>query len=319
MKRIPFLGIGMAFCFCLLAFLTVKIIDIDQKMGQMARPAKLFNPSALVSTFPFNPKWEVRMSESHDRFFHILSQQPLYWLGKGMQAVAFETEDKKYVVKFFLLSHVRSSERSWIRDLLSNEPKEKRKWRKKQRDELFESSKVCFEELSDETGIVYVHLNKTLEKIKGVKLIDKFGQSHRIRGDEVCFVVQRKAIYIVPTLTKLMQNGDYEAACRRLDNIFDLLLSMAKKGYVDSDDALIRNNNIGFAEDRAIYIDTGHLAKVANLDLYARMRYEFDVRLEPLQKWIDVMFPKLAQYYAEKKSSILEQLKREQEASKQAA
>lgn len=308
MKRFSLSGVGIALCFFILVFLTVKTIDIDQKMSQMARPSKLFNPSMIVSSFPFNPKWDVKISESHDRFFYILSQQPLYWLGKGMQVYAFETEDNKYVVKFFILSHVKSSEKSWIRDLISKEPAEKRNFRTKERDELFNSSKFCFEELAAETGLVYVHLNRTVDKIKGVKLIDKFGQSHRIRGDDACFVVQKKVVHIVPTFVKLMQAGAFDEACRRVDNIFDLLLNMAKKGYVDGDDALIRNNNIGFSEDRAIYIDTGHLVKTPNIDLVARMKYEFDVRLEPLQKWIDVMYPQLAQYYAQKRAAMLEQL-----------
>ena len=159
-----------------------------------------------------------------------------------------------------------------------------------------------------------MHLNRTVDKIKGVKLIDKFGQSHRIRGDDACFVVQKKVVHIIPTFVKLMQTGCFDEACQRLDQIFDLLLSMAKKGYADGDDALIRNNNIGFADDRAIYIDTGHLVKRSNMDLLKRMKYEFEVRLEPLQKWIDVMYPDLARYYAQKRATILSELEKEKAA-----
>jgi hypothetical protein len=175
---------------------------------------------------------------------------------------------------------------------------------------------MCFEELAEETGFVYVHLNRTSEKIKGVKLIDRFGQSHRIRGDDACFIVQRKANYIIPTLMKLMDAGSFQKACQRVDQIFDLLLNVARKGFTDSDDALIRNNNIGFSENRAIYIDTGHLARTKDIDLYKRMSYEFEVRLEPLQKWLDVMYPSLAEYYSAKRALMLEQLKNESEAKK---
>lgn len=293
----------------ILVFLTIKTVQMDKQISQIARPSKLFTPANIISDFPYNAKWEVKLSPSHDRFFYVLSQQPLYWIGKGMQVVVFETSDKKYVVKFFQLSHIKAnSKRSWYKRIFSSESKEQKRQRKERKDELFASSKMCFEELPEETGFVYVHLNRTNEQIKGVKLIDKCGQSHRIRGDEACFIVQKKASYIIPTFVKLMESGEFQKACRRVDQIFDLLLGVAKKGFVDSDDALIRNNNIGFSEDRAIYIDTGHLSRARELDLHKRMSYEFDVRLEPLQKWLDIMYPTLAKYYAEKRAQILGEL-----------
>lgn len=294
----------------ILVFLTIKTVQMDKQISQIARPSKLFTPANIISDFPYSAKWAVKLSPSHDRFFYVLSQQPLYWIGKGMQVVVFETSDKKYVVKFFQLAHIKAhSKRSWYKNLFSRESNEQKRERKERKDELFASSKMCFEELPEETGFVYVHLNRTNELIKGVKLIDKSGQSHRIRGDEACFVVQKKASYLIPTFVKLMESGDFQMACRRVDHVFDLLLAVAKKGFIDSDDALIRNNNIGFSEDRAIYIDTGHISRAKELDLYKRMSYEFDVRLEPLQKWLDVMYPSLAAYYAERRAQILEGLK----------
>jgi len=312
MKRFSVFGVLAVLGMCLLIFLTVKTVELDKQIAQIARPSKLFTPANIISDFSYNPKWQVKISPSHDRFFYVLSQQPLYWIGKGMQVVVFETADKKYVVKFFQLAHIKAnSKRSWFRRLFSSESKEQKKQRKERKEELYASSKMCFEELPEETGFVYVHLNRTTDQIKGVKLIDKCGQSHRIRGDDACFVVQQKASYIIPTFVKLMESGEFEKACQRVDHIFDLLLAVARKGFTDSDDALIRNNNIGFSEGRAIYIDTGHLARAKESDLYKRMSYEFDVRLEPLQKWLDVMYPSLAKCYAERRAQILEQLKNE--------
>ena len=103
---------------CLLVFITVKTIELDKKVSQIARPSKLFTPGCIISDFPHNAKWEVKISPSHDRFFYMVSQQPLYWLGKGMQVVVFETADQKYAVKFFQLAHLKdTSKRSWIRGI----------------------------------------------------------------------------------------------------------------------------------------------------------------------------------------------------------
>lgn len=319
MKKFSMAAFFSLLSVCMLVFVTIKTIELEQKMTQLVRPAKLFTPSAIISDFPHNPQWDVKITPSHDRFFHIVSQQPLYWLGKGMQAVAFETEDKKFVVKFFLLSRLRSSEeKKWFSSLFSSGKREKETHKLQQRNELFASAKMCFEELPEETGFIYVHLNKTADKIKGVKLIDKYGQSHRIRGDDVCFVVQKKASYIISTLSKLMDAGNFDKACQRLDQIFDLLLRVAKKGFVDGDDALIRNNNIGFSHDSAIYIDTGHLVRADKIDLLARMQHEFDVRLEPLEKWLDVMYPELGQYFAKRRLEIIEGLQKDNVVKKAA-
>jgi len=294
----------------------VKIQQIESKVTQIARPARLFHPSTIESRFEPRSEWEVELSPFHDRFFYVVSQQPLYWLGRGMQVLVFVTQDQKYVVKFFQLNRLRTpSSRGFFRDLFAKETKEKQQSRIRHREEIFSSSKICFEELQDETGIVYVHLNRTRDKIKGVKLIDRYGQSHRIRGDHASFVVQKRADYVIPTLTKLVEAGQLEEAKSRIQQIFDLLLTLAQKGFVDGDDALVRNNNVGFTDDRAIYIDTGHLFRVDNLDILARMKYEFTVRLEPLESWLQVLYPELASFYVQQKEQVLAQLESTQEVA----
>lgn len=309
MKRVIFaIGLGLI-NLILLCVIFVKASRVDTKIDLVARPARLFHPNNIEAAFEPRPDWEVRMSPDLDRFFYVVSQQTLYWLGRGMQAVVFETQDQKYVVKFFLLGRLREPiSRGFFKDLFSKETPEKRQTRLHHREEIFSSSKMCFEELQDETGIVYVHLNRTQDKIKGIKLVDKYGQSHRIRGDDTSFVVQKKAVYIVPTIASLMEQNKVEKARARIDQIFALLLSLANKGFVDGDDALIRNNNIGFTSDRAIYIDTGHLFRAQDLNVAERMQYEFTVRLDPLERWLNVAYPELGEYYRQRRAQIVAQL-----------
>jgi hypothetical protein len=309
MRRVSVaLGIGII-NLVLLAYVAVKTLHVDSKIDLVVRPARLFHPNSIEAAFEPRPDWEVRMSPDLDRFFYVVSQQTLYWLGRGMQAVVFETQDQKYVVKFFQLSRLREpGSRGFFRDLFSKETSDKREARLHHREEIFSSSKMCFEELQDETGIVYVHLNRTQDKIRGIKLVDKYGQSHRIRGDDTSFLVQKKAVYVIPTLVALMEQNKIDAARARIDQIFSLLLSLANKGFVDGDDALIRNNNIGFTEDRAIYIDTGHLFRAQNLNVAERMQYEFKVRLDPLERWLNIAYPELGAYYRQRKAQLTSEL-----------
>jgi len=288
------------------AYMTVKFVRIEEKFAQLSRPARLFNPSQVQSKFPPRPEWDVKLSPNHDKFFYILSQQTLNWLGRGMQVIVFETQDGKYVVKFVQLSRLKeNTDRGFFQNLFSKETKAKREERLRHREEIFSSSKMAFEELQDETGIIYIHLNRTDDKLRGIKLVDRNGQSHRIRGDDASFVVQKKASYVIPTLTKLMEKGELSAAKQRINHIFDLLLSLACKGFVDGDDALIRNNNMGFTDDRAIYIDTGHMFKAVNLNVAERMKYEFAVRLDPLEKWLNIMYPVLGEHFRDQRDKLM--------------
>src|SRR5262249_43266848 len=63
--------------------------------------------------------------------------------------------------------------------------------------------------------------------------------------------------------------------------------------------------NIGFVEDRAIYIDTGHITKHSNVNLRERMRFEFEVRLAPFHDWLKVRYPVLAEYFVLRQHEIL--------------
>ena len=101
-----------------------------------------------------------------------------------------------------------------------------------------------------------------------------------------------------------MWRGRIAEAKERIDQIFELLLRCAKRGIVDADTALIRNNNIGFLPDKAIYIDTGKL-RVSDVSLN-REHFEKDLkRLLPFYKWLAKYYPVLAEYYDLRKKQLV--------------
>lgn len=55
------------------------------------------------------------------------------------------------------------------------------------------------------------------------------GQTHKIRPDRSSFIIQRKATYIFPTITEHMENNDLKGAKARIDQIFSLLTTLAKR------------------------------------------------------------------------------------------
>ena len=296
-------------CSAMVAYVAFKMARIEKTIVHVARPSRLFNSKLIESRFSPRKEWNIKVTPQQEQFFYTISQQTLRWLGRGMQAVVFETQDEKYVVKFFQLGRLRDdADLGTIKGLFSRESEAKRQERITHREEIFSSSKMCFEDLQEETGIIYVHLNRTKDRIHTIRLVDRYGQSHRIKGDETSFLVQKKARYLVPTITAHMERGQVAQAKARIDQVFSLLLSLARKGYVDGDDALIRNNNIGLTEDRAIYIDTGHLFRTPNLDAEERMKYEFQIRLDPFEKWLRIAYPELADHYTTSKDLLLQSL-----------
>jgi len=290
-----------------------KTSRVDTHLKSIAHSNNPFVLANIVNKLDHNPDWEVKMSQDRISFINVITQQPFRWLAKGFQAYAFESQDGEYVLKFF--QQTRLAPRAFadkpVEYLFSKSYRDKLKFLQEHRREIFTSSKISFEDIPEETGILFVHLNKTTNLLRGIRLTDCLGQSYKIKPDQTSFLVQRKAQYVLPTIEKLMKSGETEMAEARIVQLFELLLSLAKKQIVDGDYALIRNNNIGFVKDRAIYIDTGHLAKVPNLDVKKQMRHEFDVRMKPLYDWLTVKYPELAQFYDMKKNELLQSLDQE--------
>lgn len=310
--------LALLFCFAAFVFIVIKVDRIDSKMTLLVKPAKRFSLGQIINQFPHNPDWEVQVPPETVEFVNMLTQQPFYWLGKGFQATAFVSEDGDYVIKFFHQSRLRPETFSQnpFGYMFSKDFHEKMDERQAHRNEIFTSSKMAYEEFPEESGILYVHLNRTDDMIKGIKLYDSSRQAYRFRGDEASFIVQKKADYVLPTIKALMANGQVEQAQARLDQIFDLLLSLAQKGFLDGDTALMRNNNIGFVADRAVYIDTGHITRHENVNLHDRMRYEFTVRLAPLHDWLKVRYPELAAYYVKRQQEMLASLPNQSQMAK---
>lgn len=280
-------------------FVCVKLYRIDNRLQQMAIARNPFSPTNIACDIENNPQYDIPLSNDLITFVNVLTQQPFHWLAKGYQAYAFESQDKEFVIKFFQQRRIetRDFNEKPFEYMFSTHFREKMNHTADARKEIILSSKLAFEEIPEETGVVFIHLNRTQGLLQGIRVTDILGQTYRIKPDTVSFIIQRKAHYVLPTITEHMEKGDIAGAKARIDQIFDLLLSLAKKGLVDSDEALIRNNNIGFLKNRAIYIDTGHIAKQANLNVQERMTYEFTTRLKPLREWLKIKYPELLAHY----------------------
>ncbi len=203
----------------------------------------------------------------------ILDQR-FHYLGRGGQAFAFESEDGHYVIKFFI---------------------HQRKTVKRERD--FNSYRIAGEDLKEESGLSYVHLNRTVDLRRQLTIVDKLGIAHSIDLDNKAFVLQKKADLFYPYLEQLLETGQTDRMKEALSSLVSLIGSRCEKGIFDEDAKLHRN--VGFIENRAIFIDVGRFRK-ADVD----KKHEVVTVMGPLQVWLKNKDPALVQYLQEKIDEI---------------
>lgn len=101
-----------------------------------------------------------------------------------------------------------------------------------------------------------------------------------------------------------MQEGNVVHAKARIDQIFTLLATCARKGIADMDNQLIRKGNLGFLEDRAIYIDTGKITRKESIKTLERFNKDLE-RLKPLHQWLEQNYPELALHFEAEQKIVL--------------
>lgn len=272
---------------------------------QESRKNDGFEISKITTQIPNDPQWALPSAPTH---IYLLLQQPFRYLGHGLQFYAFESSDGQYVLKF--LRHQRLRPNVVIEALPNIVPfsylKEyKEKECEKRIGYIFRSLLVAYKDVPEETGLLYVHLNKTKNLYPTVQLSDKAHTSYQVTLDSTEFVLQRKATLVKPTLSQLMQQGKTAEAKGRVEQIFALLKECAKKGVCDTDNQLIRKDNLGFIADRAIYIDTGKLTRKASIKTKERFSHDL-IRLEPLYEWLKAHYPELAIHFEVEKRKTLD-------------
>jgi hypothetical protein len=292
---------GVAVAICLLALLVwvfytpPKIppgVDLSNKIKVLAGS---------------DSKWDIDASPVLIASMQNMLRQPLTYLAQGKQSHAYISRDGQYVVKLLLQRPLRID--SWVRNLPNVYPislyrNYKIGKRFERKDALFSSFLLAYQQLPEETGTVFVHLNPTDELFGKTLFIDRTGAPCIIDLDSTHFVVQKKAKLLKPVIATLMWEGNIDEAKKKIDQVFMLLASSAKKGVLDIDKSLIRNNNIGLLENQAIYIDIGKLR--LRPEMKEKKNFVQDLRrLKPLYKWLKLYYPELADYFVQKQTQVL--------------
>jgi hypothetical protein len=234
-----------------------------------------FTINQITATLPYNTAWESNVPLPDLKIF----EQKFHYLNHGGQSYVFLSEDGQFVLK--LVKNYLYFPLSFIESL----PLVNKKKSKMMRD--FTSYKLAFEELANESGLIYLHLNPTKNLLPKVTLFDKLGIEHVISLDGTLFILQKKADLLYPHLNALMKVGDIDGAKSALSSLLTLLKIRLEKGIYDEDAKLHRN--CGFIDNKALFIDVGRFCKSSKTQSFEEMT-------KRLNLWLEENYPELASY-----------------------
>jgi len=233
-----------------------------------------FGPARITSDFVYHSEWAIDEPHNLAPLKTILNQK-FKFLAVGSQSYAFESADGKYVVKFFIMKHK-------IPRLSDLWHPEKVDHRRQNLFSIFNAHKLAYTELKEDTGLLYIHLNKTDHLKTVLEVADRFGRSHLIDLDRTEFIVQEKAELIFSHLKKLLEQKDEAQVQKCIQATLDLVKRRMDKGISDHDKAVKHNYGFIGAGDRvrAVHLDLGRLEKVYKQKEYHRIKERINTWLQ---------------------------------------
>lgn len=220
-----------------------------------------FNVKKISSKLTYNEMWgfpPLNQKEINWFVTNVFSQS-YYYLGAGEQCYVFQSEDGQFVLKFFKMHQLVPKD--WLNDfpfsLLENYRFNNVEKRKQLIHKVFSSIKASYEDLQDETGLLFIHLNKTRDLKVKVTLFDKGGKKYLVDLDAKEFFVQKKAVRIYDHLVNLMKQGEEDRVHNCIRSLFQVVIARCKKEFADLNIGV--RNHYGFIEDEAVIIDCGSL------------------------------------------------------------
>jgi hypothetical protein len=209
-----------------------------------------FTLARISSSLSYRPEWET---DAPSPELKSVLNQPYTYLAKGAQAFVFASEDGKYVIKFFRHHHMSAP--FWLRAMPFEWAQDHRLKKEAKLAKDFGSYKLAYDRFKSQTGLVFLHLNKTSDLHITLDLVDKLGIHHSLALDQYEFLVQQRAQLVFPALEEMMKKGQEDEARSALSNLVHLLQERMRNGIVDKDPDL--NTNFGFIGTQPVQIDFG--------------------------------------------------------------
>lgn len=249
----------------------------------------------IQSDYSYDSRWDTRtLNDFEQKLVTEALSQKFTYIGKGCQSYVFASEDGDYVIKFFKYQRMRVPQWialftfiPWVRDYYQHKLESK----KTKREGVFESWRIAFDHLAAETGINYVHLNKTNHLSKSLSLIDKAGYEHSIWIDDYEFMIQKRAKMLCKEIDELMDKGSIDQAQKMLVTLVDIILGEYYRGFADNDHALMQNT--GVFKGKPIHIDVGQFVAEETVKEPVFYKQELYTKTYKFRLWLRKRYPDL--------------------------
>lgn len=266
-----------------------------------------FSIGRILYSLPKNTRWipPSLKDEESLKLKNILSQN-FFYLGCGGQTYVFVSEDGSYVLKFFKFHHLRPFIKIPSFFLTAKEKlKQDLVIQKKQKslEAIFDSFVIAFDDLHEESQLIYHHLQETNHLQASLVFFDKIGSRHQLPADTVAFAIQKKGECIKSLFKKLHAQGDIEKAQRIIDQLIDFSIQRANKGIADHDFKF--TTNLGVIDNKPAQIDLGSLVKDSNQLNPAISFQDLSHALKKFEKWLEKESPELRNYLETKHQQLL--------------
>jgi hypothetical protein len=271
--------------------------------------------------------WEISpLSPETSQTIDTLLLQPYSLIGAGSECFVFLSADQTTVLKLFKLEIARyiyirkglfSEDHRHLAGTLSDHPltqialpqplnqviKRILGIREFRIGQTFNSVTLAYNNLKEETGLLYLHLNPTHHFQKKLTLYDASGIGHQIDLDQTRFCLQKRAIPLEKHFTLLKKQNLRAKAQQSIDSLIQMIMSRCKKGFADRD---LLNRNFGFIETQAIEIDCGSFLKNPQMTEPSVCKQEIFYATLELKEWFKKNYPEMVDYLEKKVSEQID-------------
>ncbi len=269
-----------------------------------------FSLTKIQSHFVYDPRWEISPLKDEEKAnLNTIFNQSFRYLGKGAQCYAFVSDDGSAVIKFLRVSHL---EAPWaLRQLplpsfLKTWQEEKIGLKKGKRERDFTSYTFAYEKLKEETGLIFLHLNKSSDLNQKIRIIDKLGIAHMVDLDQMEFILQKRATPFYPAIEEMLALNQKEKIKEAMAHLIQLLEKRRSVNLADKDPDL--TTNFGFIDGVPIQFDIGRF-QVGVLNKKNEPFRNETIRITAsFKKWLEKRDSELARDLEEKIQAIPETL-----------
>lgn len=199
-----------------------------------------------------NEKWRRIETPEGDLF-----SQTYHYLDCGSQSYVFVSEDGETIFKLFKFQHMRTP--PWL-DFLPSKGKlgEKREKKRALLEKTFNSYSLAYDQLKEETGLLFIHLAKTQHLKQKLTITDKIGRHHTLNLDDVEFILQKRGTLAYTAIAAWMKEGAKEKAESGIRALLNLAAYRCHIGIFDKDPDF--KTNFGFIGETPFQMDFGRLS-----------------------------------------------------------